>query len=70
MRRVLRKSVWIPALLALYLIVFVVLGWGSFVAGLTSPLLYLGGTAVVAICIALLHFHLKKRESDHQKESR
>ncbi len=69
MRRVLRKSVWIPALLALYLIVFVVLGWRSFVAGLTSPLLYLGGTAV-AISIALLHFHLKKRESDHQKESR
>ena len=67
MRRVLRKSVWIPALLALYLIVFVVLGWRSFVAGLTSPLLYLGGTAVVAISIALLHFHLKKRESEDRK---
>ena len=70
MRRVLRKSVWIPALLALYLIVFVVLGWRSFVAGLTSPLLYLAGTAVVAVIMALHHFHLKKRESDHQKESR
>jgi len=68
MRQILRRSIIIPAILAIYLVVMVVMGWDSFMAGLTSPVLYFGGI-VVALCIILLHFHLKKRESK-SKDSR
>lgn len=62
-------SVIVPVILAIYLVAMVVMGWDSYTAGLTSPLLYFGGTAIVAVCILLLHLHLKKRES-HPKDSR
>ena len=61
MRQILRRSIIIPAILAIYLVVMVVMGWDSFMAGLTSTVLYFGGIVVVALCIILLHFHLKKR---------
>lgn len=69
MRQIFRRSIIIPAILAIYLVVMVVMGWDSFMAGLTSPVLYFGGIVVVALCIILLHFHFKKRESK-SKDSR
>ena len=63
MKRVIRWSVIIPAILAIYLVVMVVLGYDSYLSGATSPMLYFGGTVLVAVCIILLHFHLKKREA-------
>lgn len=54
------RSIIIPAVLLVYLIVMVVLGWPSYKAGSTSPLLYFGGTALCLICIILLHFNLKR----------
>jgi hypothetical protein len=63
MKKLLRLSLIVPLLLAVYLGVMVVLGWDSYVAGATSPLLYFGGTALVLCCIILLHLHLKHRES-------
>lgn len=54
------KAIIIPAILFVYLIVMVVLGWDSYVSGATSPLLYFGGTAVCILCIVLLHFNLKR----------
>ncbi len=63
MKRKVRLSILLPAALSVYLVVMVVLGWDSFVAGATSPLLYFGGTVIVAGCIVLLHFHLKRNEN-------
>lgn len=54
------KAIIIPAILLVYLVVMVVLGWPSYLSGATSPLLYFGGTALCLGCIVLLHFHLKK----------
>lgn len=62
MRRFIRWSVVIPAILAIYLVVMVVMGWDSYLSGATSPILYFGGTVVVAMCIILLHFHLRRGE--------
>lgn len=62
MKPEIRLSTLLPAVLLVYLVVMVVMGWDSFICGATSPLLYFGGTAIVAVCIVLLHFHLKKRE--------
>lgn len=63
MKRVIRWSVIIPAILAIYLGVMVVMGYDSYLSGATSPMLYFGGTVLVAVCIVLLHFHLRKRET-------
>ncbi|MDE6283064.1 MAG: hypothetical protein K2L97_03635 [Muribaculaceae bacterium] len=61
MKGKINMAVVIPAILAVYLIVMMVLGWDSYRAGATSPLLYFGGSAVVMVCIILLHFHLVKQ---------
>lgn len=58
----LRLSVIVPLILAVYLVVMVILGWDSYRAGATSPVLYFGGTAVVAACIVMLHRHMRRRE--------
>jgi hypothetical protein len=54
------KPIIIPALLLIYLIVMMVLGWPSYCQGQTSPTLYFGGSALCVACIVLLHFHLKR----------
>lgn len=61
MNRRINWPVIIPVILTVYLAVMAWLGWPSYRAGLTSPLLYFGGTALVLACIVLLHFHMKKR---------
>ena len=63
------KAIIIPAILFVYLIVMVVLGWDSYVSGATSPLLYFGGTAVCILCIVLLHFNLKGSPSQGLRHS-
>ncbi len=55
-----KRAIIIPAILSVYLIVMVVLGWPSYVSGATSALLYFGGTAICLLCIVLLHFNLKR----------
>ncbi|MBD5226142.1 MAG: hypothetical protein HDS68_09330 [Bacteroidales bacterium] len=54
------RAIIIPAILLIYLIVMVVLGWPSYQSGATSALLYFGGTAICLLCIVLLHFNLKR----------
>lgn len=58
----LRRSVVIPVLLFVYLCVMVYKGWPMYVAGVTGPWLYFGGTAVVIVCIILLYFNLRAAE--------
>lgn len=54
------RAIIVPAILLIYLIVMVILGWPSYQSGATSPLLYFGGTAICLLCIVLLHFNLKR----------
>lgn len=56
-----KRAIFIPAILLIYLVVMVVLGWPSYLSGATSPILYFGGTALCVGCIVALHFHLKAR---------
>ena len=46
------KAIVIPALLFVYLVVMMVLGWPSYCSGLTSPMLYFGGSAMALIASA------------------
>lgn len=62
MKTPVKWSIIIPAILAIYLAVMVVMGWDSYQAGMTSGVLYFGGTAITILCIILLHFHLKRTE--------
>lgn len=64
----LRRSVVLPVLLFVYLCFMVYKGWPMYVAGVTSPWLYFGGTAVVIACILLLHFNL--RAAEHRRDTR
>ena len=54
------KAIVIPVVLFIYLVVMMVMGWPSYCEGLTSPMLYFGGSALCLCCIVLLHFHLKR----------
>ena len=60
MQKVPKRAIIIPAILSVYLIVMVVLGWPSYVSGATSPLMYFGGTILCVACIVALHFNLKR----------
>lgn len=62
MKRKVNWAVIIPALLAAYLGLMLVLGWDGYRCGATSPWLYFGGTAVTVLCIILLHFHLRRTQ--------
>lgn len=57
----------VPAVLLIYLGVMVYLGYPDYVAGVTSPWLYFGGTAFTILVIVLLRFNLKKR-AQYRKE--
>lgn len=54
------RSVILPTLLLILLVVMVGLGYDSY--GLTSPLLYFGGAFVTLCCIVGLYLHLHSRE--------
>ena len=59
MQKVPKRAIIIPAILLVYLIVMVVLGWPSYLSGATSPLMYFGGTILCVAFIVALHFNLK-----------
>lgn len=56
------KSTWLPAALAVYLVVMAYIGLDGLRSGQTSTAMYV---SVLVVCIAVLvglHFNLKKRE--------
>ena len=62
MKKKIKRYDIIPLALLVYLGVMVYLGYPDYVAGVTSPWLYFGGTAFTLVVIILLRFNLKKRE--------
>ncbi len=56
------RSIILPTLLLILLVVMVGLGYDSYRTGLTSPLLYFGGACVTLCCIVGLYLHLHSRE--------
>ena len=59
MKPALKKSTYLPALLAVYLIVMATIGRGL---ATTKPLEYYAVLAISARVIVLLHFTLRKKE--------
>lgn len=59
MKPALKKSTYLPALLAVYLIVMAIIGRGL---ATTKPLEYYAVLAISAGVIVLLHFTLRKKE--------
>ena len=59
MKPALKKSTYLPALLAIYLIVMATIGRGL---ATTKPLEYYAVLAISAGVIVLLHFTLRKKE--------
>lgn len=59
MRKV-NKSVWLPALLLIYLGVMCYIGRGEFLAG--NYFYYFGIIGATLLCIIALHFTLRRRE--------
>lgn len=66
-KRRIRWSIIVTTLLLIELIVMLILGWDDYCAGLTSPMLYYGGSGVVLICIILLYRWLQKAEQRHSR---
>lgn len=54
-----KRSVWIPCILLIYLAVMSYIGRGELYAG--NYLYYFGLIAITLVCIYLLHLHLKRR---------
>lgn len=57
-----KKYNLIPLVLLIYLGVMIYLGYPSYKAGLTSPLLYFGGSVFTVLVIILLRFTMIRRE--------
>ena len=55
-----KKEIFIPVLLVIYLIVMLVKGYPSLQSGVVSPLSYFGGAALALACIVMLHFNLRR----------
>ena len=66
MKKKIKRYDIIPLALLVYLGVMVYLGYPDYVAGVTSPWLYFGGTAFTLVVIILLRFNLKKREQSRR----
>ncbi len=62
MRKRIRRSTLIPAILLVYLAVMAALGYPEYAAGRQSALYYFGIIAITLIVLVLLHFSLKRRE--------
>ncbi len=56
------RPVFIPAVLAVYLVIMSIIGLQGLKTGETSLAQYIGTIVITAGIIVLLHFHLKKRE--------
>ncbi len=57
-----KRSIIIPSLLGVYLLVMAVIGYPRYSSGEESALFYFGVLAVSVVVIVLLHFNLKKQE--------
>lgn len=66
MKPALKKSTYLPALLAVYLIVMATIGRGL---ATTKPLEYYAVLAISAGVIVLLHFTLRKKERLAERKS-
>ena len=66
MKPALKKSTYLPALLAVYLIVMATIGRGL---ATTKPLEYYAVLAISAGVIVLLHFTLRKKERLAQRKN-
>lgn len=55
-----RRSIWIPSVLLIYLAVMSYIGRGELADG--NLLYYFGLISLTLICIFLLHLHLRKQE--------
>lgn len=56
------RPIFIPTVLAVYLVIMAVIGLQGLQTGETSLLQYIGTIVITAGIIILLHFHLKKRD--------
>lgn len=61
-----KRSTWLPVLLLIYLAVMAYMGIPSLKTGQTKPGEYAAIIVITLVCIALLHFFLKKRENRRQ----
>jgi len=57
-----KKSTFIPSVLAVYLAVMAWIGYSGYVSGQTSALRYFGIIGVTIVILIALHFNLKRRE--------
>lgn len=60
-----KPSVWIPAILVVYLCVMCWVGRGELAAG--RYFYYFGIIALTLLCILLLHMHLRRREAARKR---
>ena len=57
-----KRSVLIPAVLLVYLVVMACIGYPEYAAGRTSALEYFGVIAITLVVLVLLYFSLRRRE--------
>lgn len=57
-----KRSVLIPAVLLVYLVVMACIGYPEYAAGRTSALYYFGVIAITLVVLVLLYFSLRRRE--------
>lgn len=58
----LQRSIVIPGILGLYLLVMASIGYPEYAAGRTSALYYFGIIGITIVILILLHFSLKHRD--------
>jgi hypothetical protein len=58
----LKRSVVVPAILAIYLAVMAYIGYDGYATGQTSAFQYFGTIFATIVVLVLLHFSLKRRE--------
>lgn len=61
------KSVIVPGVLAVYLVVMAAIGYRQWAAGAYSSGCYFGLIALTSACIVLLHILMKRREKRQNK---
>ena len=66
----LTRSILIPAVLFVYLVVMAVLGYPEYVAGHTSASMYFGIIAITLVVLVLLHFSLRRKERLRKERER
>lgn len=57
-----KRSTFIPLILALYLIAIAYIGFPAYASGQTSAFQYFGTIALTIVILIVLHFNLKRRE--------